>query len=68
MGNLALLNGAKNSSASNRKWSDKLKTYFKKKSDFVTTNELESISNWNIDELNKRHEKLKNEALTIWME
>jgi len=67
LGNLALLNGAKNSAASNRPFSDKIKTYFQKKSDFVITNELENLNDWNMDELQLRHKNLKKEALDIWI-
>jgi hypothetical protein len=67
LGNLTLLNGAKNSSASNRPFKEKLDTYFKKKSDFEITNELEKISDWNKIELERRHNKLKSNAIAIWI-
>lgn len=67
LGNLTLLNGAKNSSASNRPFKEKLDTYFKKKSDFEITNELEKVSDWNKIELKRRHNKLKSNAVSIWI-
>lgn len=68
LGNLTLLNGAKNSRASNKSFDDKVKTYFKKKSDFTTTNELERIEDWNLVALKKRHSNLRSEAREIWVE
>lgn len=67
LGNLTLLNGTKNSRASNKAFNDKVKTYFQKKSDFSITNELEILTDWNLIELKKRHSKLKSEAMDIWI-
>lgn len=68
LGNLTLLNGAKNSRASNKSFDDKVKTYFQKKSDFATTNELDRVEDWNLVALKKRHSKLRSEAREIWIE
>lgn len=68
LGNLTLLNGAKNSRASNKSFDDKVKTYFKKKSDFATTNELERVEDWNLVAIKKRHTNLRSEARVIWIE
>lgn len=68
LGNLTLLNGTKNSRAGNKSFDDKIKTYFKKKSDFTTTNELEIIDDWNLVALKKRHTNLRSEARRIWID
>lgn len=68
LGNLTLLNGAKNSRASNKSYMEKINTYFKKKSDFSITNELEQIDDWNLVALKNRHSKLRSEARKIWIE
>jgi len=68
LGNLTLLNGNKNSSASNKMFGEKVKTYFKKKSDFEITNELEKLSDWNLVALKDRHSQLRREAREIWIE
>lgn len=67
LGNLTLLNGIKNSRASNKRFKEKINTYFQKKSDFAVTNELKNIDDWNKVELENRHKKLKREALNIWI-
>lgn len=68
LGNLTLLNGVKNSRASNKAFEEKIKTYFKKKSDFTITNELENTEDWNLVELKNRHTKIWSEARNIWIE
>jgi len=67
LGNLALLNGRKNSRASNRPFGEKVKDYFAKKSDFDVTNELEDFSEWNLTNLKLRHQRLRDEALRVWI-
>lgn len=67
LGNLTLLNGIKNSKAGNKRFKEKINTYFQKKSDFSITNELQEVSDWNKIELEKRHRKLKSEAVNIWI-
>ena len=67
LGNLALLNGRKNSRASNRPFGEKVKDYFAKKSDFAVTNELEGFSEWNLINLRSRHQRLCDEALGLWI-
>jgi hypothetical protein len=47
---------------------EKINTYFKKKSDFSITNELEQIDDWNLVALKNRHSKLRSEARKIWIE
>ena len=68
LGNLTLLNGTKNSRASNKSYHEKVETYFKKKSDFSVTNELVDISDWNKREISRRHKGLKREAVNIWID
>lgn len=77
LGNLTLLDGRKNSKAANKPFPDK-KTYFfqkrhgskylKYKNSFELTNELESYSDWSVELLKARHQKLKSEAILIWMQ
>lgn len=68
LGNLTLLNGIKNSRASNKAFNEKVKTYFHERSDFETTNELEKLDSWNLVRLKDRHSKLRGEARNIWIE
>jgi uncharacterized protein with ParB-like and HNH nuclease domain len=68
LGNLTLLNAPKNTQAGNKPFPDKLKQYFKKKSDFLITNELENYKEWNINFLKKRQESLKDECCKIWID
>lgn len=68
LGNLTLLNAAKNSRASNKPFKDKVETYFQKKSDFTITNELERVDDWNLLALKNRHSKLRSEARKLWIE
>ena len=67
LGNLVLLNSRKNSQAGNKPFPEKVKDYFEKKSDFDITNELKSYEEWNVDKLKERHNKLRQEALKIWI-
>jgi len=67
LGNLVLLNSRKNSQASNKPFPEKVKDYFEKKSDFEVTNELKNYEDWTLDALKDRHEKLKKEAIKIWI-
>jgi hypothetical protein len=68
LGNLTLLNAPKNTKAGNKPFPEKLKQYFKKKSDFLITNELENYKEWNMHLLKKRQESLKDECCKIWIE
>jgi hypothetical protein len=76
LGNLALLDGRKNSKAANKPFPDKKAYFFQKrhksknltlKSSFELTNELEGYSDWSMATLMDRHIRLKNEALLVWM-
>lgn len=67
LGNLVLLNHSKNSQAGNKPFSDKVKDYFEKKSDFAITNELKNYQEWNKEALKKRHDYLVKEALKLWI-
>jgi uncharacterized protein with ParB-like and HNH nuclease domain len=66
VGNLVLLNGSKNSQASNKPFTEKVQTYFAKYSDFSLTNELASYNEWNLPLLKGRHDKLVKKAIEIW--
>jgi uncharacterized protein with ParB-like and HNH nuclease domain len=68
LGNLTLLNAPKNTKAGNKPFPEKLKQYFKNKSDFLITNELENYKEWNMHLLKKRQESLKDECCKIWIE
>lgn len=67
LGNLVLLNSRKNSQAGNKPFPQKVKDYFEKKSDFDITNDLKTYQTWTLKELKKRHEKLMEEAIKIWI-
>jgi len=67
LGNLVLLNGRKNSKASNKPFKQKVEEYFEKKSEFEITNELARISNWDLNELEKRHDQLLKNSIDIWI-
>ncbi len=68
LGNLALLSGIKNSKAQNFGFSRKKCAYFKDKiTPFRTTQYLENIEVWNINELKKRHEMLIETAKKIFL-
>lgn len=68
LGNLVLLDGRKNYRASNRPFPEKYEKYFQKKSDFAITNELDSYDKWTPTLLKERHERLKGECLSIWVD
>jgi hypothetical protein len=68
LGNLVLLDGRKNYRASNRPFPEKYEQYFEKKNDFAITNELDSHDKWTPTLLEERHERLKSECLSIWVE
>ncbi|EMA54989.1 DUF262 domain-containing protein [Halococcus thailandensis] len=67
MGNLVPLDGRKNYQASNKPFPEKYDDYFAKKSDFPLVTELEDYGEWTPEHLRDRHEKLRQEALDIWM-
>lgn len=68
LGNLALLSGIKNSKAQNFGFSKKKEAYFRDKSTpFKTTQYLQNIKEWNLDELKKRHEALIETAKKIFL-
>ncbi|ACB84396.1 DUF262 domain-containing protein [Natranaerobius thermophilus] len=67
LGNLVLLEGRKNSKASNKAFYNKVNEYFEKKSDFHITNELQDYTDWTLDKLENRHKQLIDRALDIWV-
>jgi uncharacterized protein with ParB-like and HNH nuclease domain len=67
MGNLVPLDGRKNYKVSNKPFTEKYEEYFAKKSDFPLVNELEEYEDWNPENLQKRHQRLKKEAKEIWL-
>jgi hypothetical protein len=67
LGNLVLLNGKKNSKASNKPFDEKVKEYFAKRSDFWITNEIDANNDWNPEALNKRHLNLIERATKTWL-
>ncbi len=67
LGNLVLLDSRKNSSAGRRPFPKKIETYIKKKKgDFLITDEITKIMDWNMKELEKRHQSLKQRISKIW--
>lgn len=67
MGNLVPLDGRKNYKVSNKPFTAKYEEYFKKKSDFPLVNELEDYDEWTPENLEERHQRLKEEAKEIWL-
>jgi len=67
LGNLVLLNGRKNSEAGNKPYTDKLKDYFAKVSDFGLTNDMKSTPDWDETAVVARHDSLMKEAVRIWI-
>jgi len=68
MGNLVPLDGRKNYKVQNKPFSEKYEEYLAEKSDFELVNELEEYDDWTPENLESRHEALKQEALEIWVE
>lgn len=69
LGNLTLLPRNKNSAARNYGFDEKVKAYEKsnEKSAFEITKEVCKYSEWNMDTLTDRHEKLKSEIKALWI-
>jgi uncharacterized protein with ParB-like and HNH nuclease domain len=76
LGNLTLLDGRKNSKAANKPFPEKKIYFFQRRrgsknlvqrNSFELTNELDAYSEWTMETLKQRHEKLKREAFLIWM-
>jgi hypothetical protein len=65
IGNLTLLVGDKNIAISNKDFSEKKKIY-KKYSLVSITNDLNNISDWNYNEIDKRQKKLLTIAKKVW--
>lgn len=67
LGNLVPLNGRKNTRASNKAFTKKVRKYFDKdKNDFVLVDKLKKYDDWNIDNLSKRHRKLIEIVIDLW--
>lgn len=67
LGNLILLSHAKNASANNRSFADKLTKYYAKGlSDFTLTKQISNYSNWDPSIVEKRHNELISIAEKIW--
>lgn len=66
LGNLVLLSGRKNSQARNYEFEKKKDIYFKKKSTpFQITQKLKECDDWNMKNLEERHEKLIKRVKTL---
>ncbi|HNR44506.1 MAG TPA: DUF262 domain-containing HNH endonuclease family protein [Methanofastidiosum sp.] len=69
LGNLVLLSGRKNSKARNFEFQKKKDAYFRaneKMTDFIITREIDEYPVWNLNNLKKRHEDLKEEILKLY--
>jgi uncharacterized protein with ParB-like and HNH nuclease domain len=67
LGNLVLLSGRKNSGAQNYDFKRKKEVYFKLKcTPFRITQELESVNEWNIENLSSRHMRLIEKCISIY--
>ncbi|MCY9658484.1 DUF262 domain-containing HNH endonuclease family protein [Paenibacillus chondroitinus] len=68
LGNLVLLSRMKNSSANNRSFDKKVKTYLSKgMTDFTITKELSKYNDWNPSTLEERHFALTKVLADFWM-
>lgn len=67
LGNLVLINGAKNAVASGKSFDEKLKTYISKKGDFKVNKEVLVLNNWSKEEATKRQEALINKIMAMLM-
>lgn len=68
IGNLVLLSRMKNSSANNRSFEIKIKTYLSKgMTDFAITKEISKYKDWSIANLEERHTSLTKVIEKLWM-
>lgn len=69
LGNLTLISGAKNSEAQNYDFNRKKSIYEKhnNKSSFDLTRDLCKFSEWDLNALKERHEKLKKDLQNLWL-
>ena len=69
LGNLTLISSWKNSAARNFCFEKKKEAYekYNQKCPFEITKEICRLSEWNMYELQKRHEKLKSEIKDLWV-
>jgi len=73
LGNLTLLDKKKNNKSANKPFPEKKAYFYERKgkttikSSFDLTNELQDYDDWSIDFLEERHDKLKREAINIWI-
>ncbi|WP_338824758.1 hypothetical protein MHOCP_03480 [Moorella humiferrea] len=68
LGNLVLLSRKKNSSANNRPFQEKKKSYFGgSMTDFQLTKEIDKFDVWDLQSVKSRHEKLLNRAIKLWL-
>lgn len=66
LGNLVIINGAKNTKLNNKAFAEKVEQYLNKKGDFEITKEVLSLKDWNRESIVNRQEDLMNRALNLW--
>lgn len=66
LGNLTLISARKNSAAKNYGFKEKKEAYNNLKTSFDITKEICALSDWNMQELQKRHNDLKDELKKLW--
>lgn len=66
LGNLVIINGAKNTKANNKAFAEKVEQYLSRKGDFSITKEVNNLKDWNMEILSKRHDELVNRSLELW--
>lgn len=67
LGNLVLLSNAKNSSANNKPFDQKLKKYYTKGlTDFALTKQISNYTKWDINVVQQRHQDLVKIAMGLW--
>lgn len=66
LGNLVVINGAKNTKVNNKAFAEKVEQYLSKKGDFAITKEVTDLRDWDMTILKDRHSQLVDRALELW--
>lgn len=66
LGNLVIINGAKNTKLNNKAFAEKIEQYLSKKGDFEITKEVLALKDWTRETVTSRQEDLMDRALNLW--
>ena len=66
LGNLVIINGAKNTKLNNKAFAEKTEQYLSKKGDFEITREVLELKDWNRESVTNRQKDLMDRALMLW--